>query len=552
MATQGLPYGLQSMLKDGHKHISGLEEAVLRNIEACKALGTCTCTSLGPHGRNKMVINHLEKLFVTSDASTIVTEMEVVHPAAKMIVYGAESMERELGDGTNLVVSLASELLANAEPLIHDGLHPTEIADGYEKASAKALSLLEGLVLPGTDKVDLTNSESVAGALACAIATKQYGYHHILAKLTADACIAVCPKNPHNFRVDDVRVAKVVGSGLASSEIIAGLVIRRAPEGSINYVDDAKVAVYSQGLDLAMTETKGTVLLHSGEELEGYARSEEDRVEALIKGIADAGVKLIFSGGPVGELCLHFCERYKLMCVKIQSKFELRRICRATGATALGKVQPPQPDEIGFARSCGVKEIGGSLVIVLQQDEKMGKIATVVLRGATDTLMDDAERAIDDGINAFKALGRDPRRVAAGGATEMQLATQLAAWGRQLSGLDRYPTAKFAAALEVIPRCLAETSGHDASATISAMYASHASPENARLGVDVDAETSGEAPLKDLGLPANGGLVDLYTTKWWAIRLATEAAVTVLKVDQLIMSKQAGGPKAGAGGDDED
>ena len=339
MSSQGMPYGLQSMLKDGHKHITGLEEAVLRNIEACKALGTCTRSSLGPHGRNKMVINHLDKLFVTSDAATIVTEMEIVHPAAKMIVYAAETMERELGDGTNFVVSLASELLANSEALIHDGLHPVEIAAGYEKACARALEILDELVLPGSESLDVFNIEAVSGALATAIATKQYGYHHTLAKLTAEACIAVCPKNPHNFRVDDVRIAKVVGSGLSSSEVIQGLVIRRNPEGSTLHVENAKVAVYSEGLDLAMTETKGTVLLHSGEELEGYARSEEERVDALIKGLADAGVKLVFSGGPVGELCLHFCERYKIMLVKIQSKFELRRICRATGATALGKVE---------------------------------------------------------------------------------------------------------------------------------------------------------------------------------------------------------------------
>ncbi|XRB06910.1 T-complex protein 1 subunit theta [Pycnococcus provasolii] len=547
MSSQGMPYGLQSMLKDGHKHITGLEEAVLRNIEACKALGTCTRSSLGPHGRNKMVINHLDKLFVTSDAATIVTEMEIVHPAAKMIVYAAETMERELGDGTNFVVSLASELLANSEALIHDGLHPVEIAAGYEKACARALEILDELVLPGSESLDVFNIEAVSGALATAIATKQYGYHHTLAKLTAEACIAVCPKNPHNFRVDDVRIAKVVGSGLSSSQVIQGLVIRRNPEGSTLQVDNAKVAVYSEGLDLAMTETKGTVLLHSGEELEGYARSEEERVDALIKGLADAGVKLVFSGGPVGELCLHFCERYKIMLVKIQSKFELRRICRATGATALGKVEVPQPDQIGFAKECSVREIGGSLVIVLQQDEKMGKIATVVLRGATDTLMDDAERAIDDGINAFKALGRDARRVAAGGASEMELATRLGVWGRQLSGLERYPAAKFAAALEVVPRCLAETSGHDASATISALYAAHANPDGARIGVDVDAESGGgSAPLKDIA-----PLVDLYTTKWWALRLATEAATTVLKVDQLIMSKQAGGPKGPAGGDED-
>jgi len=156
------PYGLQSMLKEGHTHLTGLEEAVVKNIEACKGLSKITRTSLGPNGMNKMVINHLDKLFVTSDAATIVNELEVQHPAAKLLVLAAKAQETEIGDGTNLVVSLGGELLAQAEELLRDGLHPSDIIAGYLKAGDHALELLESFATAGSDQIDVRDPGGVA------------------------------------------------------------------------------------------------------------------------------------------------------------------------------------------------------------------------------------------------------------------------------------------------------------------------------------------------------------------------------------------------------
>ncbi|GFH13366.1 chaperonin complex component [Haematococcus lacustris] len=201
------PYGLQSMLKDGHKHFAGLDEAVMRNIEACKNLAQITRTSLGPNGMNKMVINHLERLFVTSDASTIVSEMEVNHPAARLLVLAAMAQEQEIGDGTNLVLTFGGELLSNAEALLRDGL---------------ALEILETLVVEGSkEAVDVRDKDLVARRLKGAIASKISGYEDMLAQLVAEACIDVLPKNPVNFNVDNVRVVKIPGGGLPDSQASA-------------------------------------------------------------------------------------------------------------------------------------------------------------------------------------------------------------------------------------------------------------------------------------------------------------------------------------------
>jgi T-complex protein 1 subunit theta len=656
MGSMGMPYGLQSMLKEGHKHFSGINEATMKNIEACKGLSQITRTSMGPNGAftfalsgrrvlarwaaaawsaargareegkkerplcslslltdrpqkiteftpllhppsrnprktstgmNKMVINHLDKLFVTSDASTIVTELEVFHPAAKLLVAAARAQAAEVGDGTNLVLSLAGELLAKAEGMLRDGLVPAEIAEGYTRACAKALEALEKAVFAGSAELDVRDAASVAARLRASVASKQLGSERVLCPLIARACIDVCPKNPANFNVDNVRIVKIMGGGLPDSTVVPGLVLRRDAEGTVKRVTDAKVAVYAQGIDTAGPETKGTVLIRSGEELEKYAQGEEDALEKCVKAVADAGVKLVVAGSSVGEMAMHFLEKYGIMVLRVPSKFDLRRVCRATGSVALVKLtaEPPSAEEIGFVKQASVREIGGANCVVLEQqeggagggadggsggdkdndqDNKVGPstggsgVATIVLRGATEGFLDDVERAVDDGVNAFKSLCKDARAVPAGGGSEVAAALAVAAHARALTGLDQYSVAAFAEALEVVPRTLAENSGcPDPDGVVGQLKALHAAGHSG-AGVDVEAagggSGAGDALLSACAadLRAARGVEDLFSVKWWALKLATDAVVTVLRVDQIIMAKQAGGPKPRGGMGDDD
>jgi T-complex protein 1 subunit theta len=531
---------------------------------------------------NKMVINHLDKLFVTSDASTIVTELEVFHPAAKLLVAAARAQAAEVGDGTNLVLSLAGELLAKAEGMLRDGLVPAEIAEGYTRACAKALEALEKAVFPKSGELDVRDASAVAARLRASVASKQLGSERVLCPLIARACIDVCPKNPANFNVDNVRIVKIMGGGLPDSAVVPGLVLRRDAEGSVKSVCNAKVVVYAQGIDTAGPETKGTVLIRSGEELEKYAQGEEDALERCVKAVADAGVKLVVAGGAVGEMAMHFFEKYGVMVLRIPSKFDLRRVCRATGSVALVKLSadPPTAEEIGFVRKASVREIGGTNCTVLEQGEGEqagGKaltqvkdadeagdgtaggsgVATIVLRGATEGFLDDVERAVDDGVNAYKSLCRDARAVPAGGGAEVEAALAVAAYGRTLTGLDQYAVQRYSEALEVVPRTLAENSGcPDPDGVVGALKAMHAAGS---VGAGVDVEAAGgagsgasSAAACAADLRALRGVEDLFSVKWWALKLATDAVVTVLRVDQIIMAKQAGGPKPRAGGGDDD
>jgi T-complex protein 1 subunit theta len=490
---------------------------VIKNIEACRELSKIARTSLGPNGMNKMVINHLEKLFVTSDTAVIVRELEVAHPAARVVVMAAEAQEREVGDGTNFVVSFAGELLSLAEELIRDGLHPSEIRDGYQKALEKCLEWLnEELAIEGTETMDLRDKVAVAKRLKGTLSSKQSGYEEQLASIVAEACVDVCPKkNAKNFNVEDVRTAKIVGGNINDVQTIHGMVIRRNVEGSVRHVENAKVAVFGCAVDTQATETKGTVLIQSGKDLEEYSKGEELQVEKYIDEIVESGCKVVFTGQSFGDLALHFLERKKIMAVKIPSKFELRRVCKATNATTLIKLGKPKPDELGYASKIDVVEIGDSKVLVLKQDDA-SRVSTIIL----------------------KALTRDSRAVAAGGATEIALAKRLSDYAKTQTGLDQYAIQKFAQALELVPRTLAENAGLDATSVIASLYAAHSSSNknNNRMGVDV----SGDQETVDLCESA--GIVDLLEVKHWALKLAVDAARTVLRVDQIIMSKQAGGP----------
>eukprot|EP00913_Durusdinium_trenchii_P031906 g29882.t1 len=435
MAMFNQQVGLQGLLKDGGKHFSGVDEALLKNIEACKNLAQITKSSLGPYGMNKLIVNHLGRHFVTSDTNTIVTELEVMHPAAKLIVMAAK----------------------------------------------------------------------LTKCVKTAISSKQLGCEGPLAKLVAEACVQVMPPTPSKFDVDNVRVTKVQGGNLNSSFVVEGMAIARRSSGVENCKEKAKAS-----------ETKGTVLLESAEQLMNFSKGEEQKMEEMIRAIKEVGVDVVISGGTISDMALHFLNKYKIFALKINSKFELRRVCRTVGATSIVRSGPPLPEECGYVESIKVEEISSEPFTIIKTRDS--KISTVVLRSASPNVLDELERAIDNAVNVVRCTARDPRFVAGAGATEIELAHQLQQFG--------------ATALEVVPKILAENAGHSHVDAITALYAAHQKGETA-AGIDVDAGPVCNALEK--------GILDHMETKRWAIRFTLDAVLTVLKVDQIIMAKQAGG-----------
>ncbi|KAG0719053.1 T-complex protein 1 subunit theta [Chionoecetes opilio] len=576
------PAGLSSMLKDGARHFSGLEEAVYRNISACKEFSKTLKTAYGPQGRNKMVINHLEKLFVTNDAATIIKELEIEHPAAKLLMFlyyvlmftlfspqiehptaklmmflcyiehpaaklmmlASQMQEQEIGDGTNWVIIFAGALLEAAEDLIRMGLTPTDVAEGYQLAVNKALELLPSMQC--WEVTDTRNLEQVTKALRSAIMSKQFGNEDFLAKLVANACISILPEKT-SFNVDNVRICKILGSGIHKSEVIQGMVFQRTVEGSVTAKEKAKVAVYSCPFDVTTTETKGTVLIQSADELAKFSRGEENRMETDVKGLADAGVTVLVAGGKIGDLALHYLNKYNMMAVRVTSKWDLRRLCKTVGATILPKLTCPTPEEIGLCDRVFMDEVGEVPVTIFRQEGEESRICTVIVRGSTGNYMDDIERAITDAINTYKGLCRDGRCVAGAGSTEIQLSLLIEQYGAQCPGLEQYAIKKFSESLRVFPKVLADNCGASYQETLSNLLASHS---EGKKNVGFDCENENGSHVINA---CEKQIYDLYLTKYWALKYSTSAANQILRVDQIIMAKRAGGPKArGMGAQDPD
>jgi T-complex protein 1 subunit theta len=424
-------------------------------------------------------------MILTSDAATILRELDVVHPAAKLLVMASQQQESEMGDATNLVIVLAGELLRKAEELLRMGLKTSDIVSGYERAQKFALETLEEL---SVDKVeDIRSQEEISKAIRTVIASKQNGNEEYLADVVAAAVLAVMPKNPLNFNVDNIRVVKIMGGSLEQSRVVRGMVFPKEPDGSVKRIKKAKVGVFSCPIDISQTETKGTVLLHNAKEMLDFTKGEENQLEAAIKELHDVGLRVVVAGSTVGELAMHYLNRYGILVLKLLSKFELRRLCRVVGATPLARLGAPMPDEMGSIDIVETLEIGGDRVTVFRQENEATRTATIVLRGATQNHLDDVERAVDDGVNVVKAITRDPRLVPGAGATEIQLAARITAFGEKTPGLSQYSIKKFGEAFEVVPRTIAESAGLDATETLSRLYAAHhKSDDDWDTGVDIE------------------------------------------------------------------
>lgn len=422
-----------------------------------------------------------------------------------------------------------------AEELIRQGLHTSEIVAGYQRAYEKTLEIIPTLVCKTVD--DVRNRDDLILGIKSVLATKQFGYEDLLSSLTADSAIAtMSAQGRARFNPDSLRVAKIRGGSVNQCTSVKGMIVSRDSEGVVKMVENVKVAVFGCGVEAAATEAKGTILLKNADDLLSYNKSEEKNMEETIGAIAATGAKLVISHGAVSELALHYLDKFGIMVVKIMSKFDLRRICGAMGATAVIRLGPPSPEELGEVSLVEVVEIAGRKVTkFVQEQSEDTTVATVIVRAATENVANDVERALDDGIHSVRALTQDGRLLPGAGATELELAKQLKVYADEVKGLDQYGIRKFAEAFDVVPRTLAENSGQDPSSTMHALHISHEASGSANMGFDID-----ECVPVD---SVKAGVFDIYVSKLNALRLAVDAAITVLKVDQIVMSKPAGGPK---------
>lgn len=529
------------LFKQGYSSYSAEDGATIRNIEAVREISSIVLTSMGPSGRNKILVNKHDRTFVTNDAATILNELDIVHPAVKMLIMASKQQEFEMGDNTNLVIILAGELLNISEKLLTSGLSVPEIVQGFKLANKYLQLALDKLVVESVHNV--VDEAQLLKVIRPVVAAKQYGLEDTISRLVTDAVkLILNPNKPQAFNIDNVRVVKIMGSSLGSSEVVKGMVFPREPEGHVKHVQTkSKVVVFTCPIDISTTETKGTVLLHNAQEMLDFTKGEEHQLDAMCSEISDSGVRVVVAGSNVGELALHYFNKYHILVLKVPSKFDVRRICQVCGATPLPRLGAPLPEEMGSIDVIETREIGGDRVTVFRQtSESTSRTSTIVLRGATQNNLDDIERAIDDGINAIKGLVKDNRLLPGAGAVEIELVKLITQYGEKTPGLLQLAIKSYAKAFEVVPRVLADTSGLDATEALSQLYAAHSANDDLGLAKGVDIDSASEDGLVDV---TEAGIYDLLSAKLSAINLATEAACTILSIDQIIMAKRAGGPQ---------
>lgn len=332
---------------------------------------------------------------------------------------------------------------------------------------------------------------------------------------------------------------------MTASEVVNGMVFKRFVEGDVAHAEQAKIALYTCPVDITQTETKGTVLIKTAEELKNFSKGEENLLEEQIKAIAETGAKVIVAGGKFGDMALHFINKYNMMAVRLNSKFDLRRLAKTVNGTVLPRLTPPTSEELGYCDKVFVDELGETGVVIFRNEGKDSKIATIVIRGSTDNYMDDIERAIDDGVNTFKGLTRNGKFLPGAGAIEISLAQSLSEYADTLPGLEQYAVRKFATAFESFPKALAENSGVNATEVVQKLHTAHKSGEKTQ-GFDINSEQPATIDVKSTSI------YDAYPTKYWGIKYAVGAATTILRVDQIIMAKRAGGPKPRDNPQDQD
>ena len=523
--------GFNSLLKSGYRTFKGKNQTFFKNAEAIEDMASMTRTALGQNGNYKYIINMHDKLFLTKDTNVMADELEINHPAVNVLVDALKAQSSEQGDGTNFVVTFGGELMKYASKLVTEGLEIATVSEGYEKAFNKTMELLDKAE---TYKVnDVNNLEEVTKFIKPVIGSKLvHGQEEFLAPLVAQACINVVPKEKEKFDVDNVRVAKILGGNLMKSEVMKGMLVVRKTEGSVTSCQNCNVGVYNCEFTTKGAETNDQVVFKTADELLNYTKSEEDNMERIIKEIVDSGVKCVITGGAISNLAIHYLDKYGIMAFRTMSKFELRRIARSIGATLLVRLGAPTKEEMGYADEIKLTEVSSQKCILIRRDNENNKISTIVLRGTTNDMLDNLERVVNCGVNAYRAVCKSPSFIAGAGAIDMYISQKIIEYSREVKSLDQYAIEAFGEAFEVIPRTIMENSGINVNEKLSTLRAKNT--KNPNMGINIK---TGE--IEDA---QTFGVLDHLETKRWAIKHAYNSIRTIIKIDQIIVAKPAGGP----------
>lgn len=529
------------ILREGSQRTKG-REAQNNNIMAAKAVAAAVRTTLGPKGMDKMLVDSMGDIVITNDGATILKEMDIEHPAAKMIVEVAKTQDDEVGDGTTTAAVLAGEFLKNAEELLEMGVHPTVIASGYRLASIKAKEILQTLA----KKVTNEDKDLLLKIAATAITGKgAESSKDVFTNLTVNAILAVVDSENGKKKVDvdDIKVEKKVGGSVEDSELIEGMVIdkERVHTNMPKKITDARILLINEALEIKKTEVDAEISIKSPDQLQLFLDQEEQMIHDMVTKVINSGANVLFVQKGIDDIAQHYLAKAGIYAARRVKKSDMDKLARATGAKILTSLKEITDSDLGKAGIVEEKKIGDEAMTYITECHNP-KAVSIILRGGTEHVADEAERALHDALRVVGVAIEDETLVAGGGSPEIELALRLREYASTLKGREQLAVAKFSEALEVIPRTLAENAGLDPINMLVEMRSQH-EKGNKTAGLNVFT-----GKVVDMW---KEGVVEPLRVKTQAISSGTEAATMILRIDDVLSSKSTPGggmPPGGMGG----
>ncbi len=533
------------ILREGASRSRG-REAQRANMMAARIVAEAVKSALGPKGMDKMLVDSMGDVTITSDGRTVLDEMDIQHPAAKMMVEVAKTQDDEVGDGTTTSVITAGELLAKAEDLIAKRVHPTVIIDGYRKAAEKALEALDKIAISvkPNDKEVLKKVAMTSMASKLVAQNREY-----LAEIASSGILQVAEKGKDGYKVDidDVKVEKKAGKALTDTKLINGILIDKevVHSGMPKRVEDAKIVLLDTPLEIEKTEFDAKINIESPEQMDAFLKEEESMLKQMVKKITAKGVNVVICQKGIDDLVQHFLSRENIFAVRRVKKSDMEKLAKATGAKIATNLDDLTKADLGYAKLVEQRKIGDDKMTFIEGC-KNPRSVTILVRGGTERIVDEAERSLHDALCVARDVVEEPKIVAGGGAPEMEVTKIIKEYAETLPGREQLAAMRFAEALEAIPTTLAENAGLDPIDIISELRARH---EKGEIWAGVNVHEGRVRNMKQVNV------FEPLAVKKQIIKSASEAACMILKIDDIIAAGKMkapptppGGPGMGPGG----
>ena len=534
-ATQQVPIVL---LKEGTSETKG-NQAQRNNITAAKTVAEIVRTSLGPRGMDKMLVDTLGDVTISNDGATILKEIDVQHPSAKMMVEISKSTDNEVGDGTTSTVVLAGSLLEKAEELVTKNVHPTVVVEGFKKASQKAIETLKEIAT----KVDPTDKAFLNKIAKTSMASKMVSADSKeLADMVVDAVLAVAEKSGDKYKIDidNVKVEKKAGGSIRDTEFIHGVVLDKevVHGGMPKRIENAKIAVINSPLEIEKTEFDAKININSPDQMQKFIDEENKMLKAMVDKVVAAGANVLLCQKGIDDIAQHYLANAGILAVRRIKESDMYKLSKATGARIVNNLDELSASDLGYAKLAEERKVETDKWVFVEEC-KNPKSVSILIRGGSQRVVDEAERSVHDAIMTVKDVVEYPYVLVGGGAPEAIASMKLRDWASSLSGRAQLAAEKFADGIETIPIVLAENAGMDPLDT-QVQLRSKSTSGKARFGIDVLNGKVADLAAKDIYEP--------LAVKEQVINAATEAACMILRIDDVIAaSKSKDMPKPGGG-----